>query len=200
MKILSSFRIAAFFAAALFVQSVFADDHPAEDRRGLRSSEHLKGEDPSCDFINRAYERTASGNFATRVYGVEPSGAINILGSNTYIGRFAYDRQGLGKWHLRYRVRRKTVDGIGAVFRNCVLESTGLYGRVPVKTYRVDWAREGYNAKSEVVISELTSKFIKTTRHFAGQSPAGFPVMLEVFDTKRDRIKAPADAIDLRGG
>ncbi|MGX9993815.1 hypothetical protein N2600_31520 (plasmid) [Rhizobium sp. WSM1274] len=93
---------------------------------------------------------------------------------------------------------RKTVDGIGAVLRHCSDASDSLYGAVPVKVFQVDWARDGYNAKSEVVISTATSKIIKTTRQFVGATPTGFAVMTEIFETKRHRIKAPSDAIDLR--
>ncbi|MEF3128327.1 hypothetical protein [Rhizobium leguminosarum] len=67
-----------------------------------------------------------------------------------------------------------------------------------MKVFQVDWARNGYNAKSEVVISTATSKIIKTTRQFVGATPTGFPVMTEIFETKRARIKTPSDAIDLR--
>ncbi|NNU53260.1 hypothetical protein [Rhizobium indigoferae] len=180
------------------ILSVVSQSAAQEDRRSFGLLDRLPDEDPSCDFVNRSYERTFGGNFAYRLYGVQPAGAFDLLEIRVFIGDFAYDRQGLGRWHLRHRGLRKTVDGIGAVFRHCSNASDSLYGAAPVKVFQVDWARNGYNAKSEVMISTATSKIIKTTRQFVGATPTGFPVMTEIFETKRDRIKAPSDAVDLR--
>lgn len=160
--------------------------------------DRLPGEDPACDFVNRSYERTFGGNFSARTYGVQPMGDYELIETGIFIGDLAYDRQGLGRWHLRHRGLRKTVDGIGAVFRHCSNASDSLYGALPVKVFQVDWARNGYNAKSEVVIATATAKFVKITSHFVGRSPSGFPVMMGLIETKGDRIKAPSDAIDLR--
>ena len=180
------------------ILSVVSQSAAQEDRRSFALLDRLPGEDPSCDFVNRSYERTFGGNFSARTYGVQPMGDYELIETGIFIGDLAYDRQGLGRWHLRHRGLRKTVDGIGAVFRHCSNASDSLYGAVPVKVFQVDWARNGYNAKSEVVISTATSKIIKTTRQFVGATPTGFPVMTEIFETKRDRIKAPSDAVDLR--
>lgn len=180
------------------ILSVVSQSAAQEDRRSFGLLDRLPGEDPSCDFVNRSYERTFGGNFASRLYGVQPTGAFELLLMRVVIGDLAYDRQGLGRWHLRYRGLRRTVDGIGAVFRHCSNASDSLYGAVPVKVFQVDWARDGYNAKSEVVISTATSKIIKIPRQFVGATPTGFPVMTEIFETKRYRVKAPTDAIDLR--
>lgn len=188
------------FVATALVAAYLVPVHvvQGEDVRTSGASSRELGEDPSCDFVNRSYVNTAAGNFAVTIYGVEPTGSIKLLDSSKYIGRAAYDRQGLGSWHLRYRDYQKTVDGIGAVFRNCAGPFDRTYGGIPVKIYRVDWARNGYNAKSEVIISAGTSKFIKVTRHFTKQSPLGSPVMIDVFETDREKIEAPSDAIDLR--
>ncbi|MBA8835215.1 hypothetical protein [Rhizobium leguminosarum] len=160
--------------------------------------DRLPGEDPSCDFVNRSYERTFGRNYSARTYGVQPTGDYELIETGIFVGDLAYDRQGLGRWHLRHRELRKTVHGIGAVFRHCSKASDSLYGAVPVKVFQVDWSRNGYNAKSEVVIATATAKFIKITSHFIGKPPTAFPVAMAIFETKRDRIKAPSDAIDLR--
>jgi hypothetical protein len=191
-------RLSIFAFTLSLVLSVAPQSAAQEDRRSFGFFDRVPGEDPSCDFVNRAYESTVGGNYATRLYGVQPTGAFELLSVRIFIGNLAYDRQGLGRWHLRHRGLRKTVDGIGAVQRHCSNTSDGFYGAVPVKVFQVDWARDGYNAKSEVVISTATSKIIKTTRQFVGATPTGFSVMTEIFDTKRDRIKAPSDVIDLR--
>jgi len=189
----------SFFALILpLILTVALPCAAQEDRRSFGLHDRLPGEDPSCDFVNRSYERTVGGYYATRLYGVQPTGEFELLLMRVFMGDVAYDRQGLGRWHLRYRGPRKTVDGIGAVFRHCSNASDGFYGAVPVKVFQVDWSRDGYNAKSEVVISTATSKIIKNSRQFIGATPTGFPVMTEFFETKRDRIKAPSDAIDLR--
>lgn len=182
----------------LTIIGVGAQSSFAEDARSTGLHDRLPDEDPSCDFVNRAYERTFSGNFTARVYGLEPSGGIRLFGTDTYIGYSHYFRQRLGNWYLQYRVLRPTVEAVGAVFQNCSIATDSLYGGVPVKVYQVDWARNGYNAKAEVVISAATSKFIKSTRRFIGKPPYGFPVTLDIFDTHRERVKTPAKFIDLR--
>ncbi|MGR9249480.1 hypothetical protein [Rhizobium leguminosarum] len=169
-----------------------------EDRRSFGLLDRLPGEDPSCDFVNRSYERTFGGNYSARIYGVQPTGDYQLIETEIFVGDLAYDRQGLGRWHLRHRGLRKTIGEIGAVFRHCSNASDSLYGAVPVKVFQVDWSRNGYNAKSEVVIATATAKFVKITSHFVGESPSDFPVVMGIFETKRDRIKSPPKAVDLR--
>jgi hypothetical protein len=92
----------------------------------------------------------------------------------------------------------KTMDGIGAVFRNCKLVSRPSYGRIPTLLFTVDWARRGYNASSEVWISEQTQKFIKVIRRFRGKSEDGFEVLMDFLETRRELIEEPSDFVDLR--
>ncbi|NKK54735.1 hypothetical protein GFM44_01985 [Rhizobium leguminosarum bv. viciae] len=189
----------SFFALILpLILSVALPCAAQEHRRSFGLLDRLPGEDPSCDFVNRSYERTFGGKFSARTYGVQPMGDYELIETGIFIGDLAYDRQGLGRWHLRHRGLRKTVDGIGAIFRHCSNASDSLYGAVPVKVFQVDWARNGYNTKTEVLIATATAKFVKITSHFVGKSPSGFPVMMGLVETKGDRIKAPSDAIDLR--
>ncbi|MGO6813055.1 hypothetical protein ACCS61_37095 [Rhizobium ruizarguesonis] len=191
-------RLSIFALILPLILTVATQSAAQEDRRSFGLDVRLPGEDPSCDFVNRSYERTVGGNYATRLYGVQQTGDFELLELRVFIGDLSYDRQGLGRWHLRHRGLRRTVDGIGAVFRHCSNASDGFYGAVPVKVIQADWARNGYNAKAEVLISIGTSKIIKITRRFVGAKPTGFQVMTEIVDTKRDRVKAPPDAIDLR--
>ncbi|MGO4134257.1 hypothetical protein ACEQ6A_06820 [Rhizobium brockwellii] len=190
--------LSSFALILLLILSTALPCAAQEDRRSFGLLDRLPGEDPSCDFVNRSYERTFGRNYSARTYGVQPTGDYELIETGIFVGDLAYDRQGLGRWHLRHRELRQTVDGIGAVFRHCSDASDSLYGAVPVKVFQVDWARNGYNAKSEVVIATATAKFIKITSHFIGIPPSGFPVVMGIFETKRDRIKAPSDAIDLR--
>ena len=61
----------------------------AEDARSTGLHDRLPGEDPSCDIVNRSYERTVRGNFATRIYSVEPTGVTDIFETDIYIGRLS---------------------------------------------------------------------------------------------------------------
>jgi hypothetical protein len=169
-----------------------------EDRRSFGLSDRVEGEDPSCDVVNRAYERTYRGNLATRVYSVQRDGTIDALGLYRFIGNASYDRRLPGRWHKRHRGMVKTMDGIGAVFRNCKLVSRPSYGRIPTLLFTVDWARRGYNASSEVWISEQTQKFIKVIRRFRGKSEDGFEVLMDFLETRRELIEEPSDFVDLR--
>jgi hypothetical protein len=200
-----AFRMTLMKRLALSVAAVAVLVSPArlsyaEDRRSFGFADRRQGEDPSCDLVNRAYERTFNGNLATRIYSVEPNGAADLLETYRLVGSASYDRTSLGTWHKRYRGFQSTVDGIGAVFRNCEFVSHQDYGNIPTQSFRGDWARLGYNASVEVWISEVSGKVIKTVRRFNGKSPHDFPpIVMDIFETRREFIQEPTDFVDLRG-
>lgn len=157
----------------------------AGQERSFGVIDRLKGEDPSCDLVNRAYERTANAsNYVIYVNELRGDGKIipdfeDWLTPTNEILYYSVPNKG----SINKRPMRLTVLQDAPLLRNCrfvAKVSTIAYGRA--QRYAADWQRGTWKSRIDIWIATDTNRFLQASRDFSGlPSPFPFSKTLEIY-------------------
>jgi hypothetical protein len=169
-----------FFVAALTAST----SGIAGQERSFGVIDRLAGEDPSCDLVNRAYEKTANAsNYTIYINELRSNGTIRpVLEDWLTPKNEILDYSVPGKGGIKRRSLRLTVLAGVPLLRNCrfVAKIDSVYGGV--MHYAAAWQRGEWKAQLDIWISSDTDRFLQVTRDFSSfQSPFPFAKTLEIY-------------------
>lgn len=175
----TTFIMISFAVAFLLSTYGFADQE-----RSFGVIDRLDGEDPSCDLVNRAYEKTANAsNYTIYINELRSDGTIRpILEDWLTPHNEILDYPVPAKGGIEKRPLRLTVFGGVPLLRDCrfVAKVATVYGGA--RHYIAAWQRGKWKARLNIWIASTTNRFLQVSRDFSGlQSPFPFAKTLEIY-------------------
>ncbi|WFU86333.1 hypothetical protein QA644_14470 [Rhizobium sp. CC1099] len=151
--------------------------------------------DPTCDAVNAAYVKTRqSREFNVSINKVKEDGSLE-----PYVeGRFT-ETEGVNIYAHSRRQQRfdrnnwSTVDQHGPKFTDCTFVESTKIGSEPAKYYNARWHRFPYSANSDIWVSDIDGRMMKTLRRYDDPWEFTFQNALEVYNYDPASAVAPPD-------
>jgi hypothetical protein len=167
----------------------------ADNERSFGLVDRLPGEDPACDAVNRAYEKTSNlGRYTIYVGALKPDGTIAPFEEDWIEQQNEYLDYPGDKGFVHRRPLRLTTSSVDPVFRACRLIGNEETARGPALHFAGTWHR-GFTSLTDIWVSMKTGRILQISRTFSHlQSPFPFDKTMELYDYPfRDQ---PADSLD----
>ena len=170
----------------------------ADQDRNFGIVDRQPEEDPSCEAVNRAYERTAnSGTYLLKINRDNEGAQMSPYADSLFIESGMYTRVLQGDWKKHRRPVLTPIADPGLVssypiFRSCrFIGQQEATGEIAFR-YTANWERRWLLAYSNIWISKESGKFIQTTREFDTTShhPFGFAKTFETYEYQLEPLKA----------
>lgn len=146
----------------------------AESGQGVDAISQAPAEDPSCDLVNRAYQKTyRSERLSFVVHELTQEGRLRRRLELRLIDKVAFQRlEPDGEWSSwEINTRPSIFTSSGPVFSDCKLLREEDIGYSKLVVYSSKWKREQYRAFITVWISETDGRIVRTRRDFDAAYP-----------------------------
>lgn len=146
----------------------------AEGEQGVDAVGRSPAEDPSCNCVNRSYEKTyRSERLSFVVYELVQEEQLRRRLDVRFFGKMVFQRvEPDEKWRSwEMKERPSTFSSSGPVFNDCKFLREEGDGRSRLMVYSLNWRREQYRALMTVWISKDDGRFVKARRDFDPAAP-----------------------------
>ena len=155
-------------------------------------------EDPSCNFVNRSYEKTyRSERLSFVVYELPQEDQLKRRLDVRFFDKMVFQRvEPDEKWRSWEMKERPAIfSSSGAVFSDCRLLREEGDGSSKLIVYSSAWKREQYRALITVWISEEDGRIVKTRRDFDPAAPRvkwfRTASVIDIYEYDTDKIVEP---------
>ncbi|WP_250914767.1 hypothetical protein [Ciceribacter sp. S95] len=171
----------------------FAESEPGADAVGRPPTE-----DPSCDFVNRSYQKTyRSERLSFVTYELPQEEQLKRRLDVRFIDEMVFQRlEPGGSWRSwTIKARPSIFSSSGPVFNDCSLLREEGDGSSKLIVYSSEWKREQYRALITIWISETDGRIVKTRRDFDSVAPLvkqfRTASVIEIYEYDADKIVGP---------
>lgn len=184
--------------ASLAMLVLLAAGSLADGEQGADAVGRSPAEDPSCNYVNRSYEKTHQfERLGFVVYELTQGGQLRRRVDGRFIDKMAFERlEPSGSWRSwKITARPSIFSSFGPVFSDCRLLREEGDGPSKLVVYSSTWKRQHYKALITVWISEADGRIMKTRRDFDPAAPRveqfRTASVIDIYEYDADKIVEP---------